>query len=156
MITTEKIPARVRVTFDDVSDLIDHYGDHPLPFSPTELAFDLRRQLGDDGFELWRELMLTHEPFEPLRKLKGDPRQHASREDWDQFVLRTWASCERKGPTQFDRLLCDEIDRMRGPLLTVEQIAAQAEQEWEEFLEAIAARKALISEHVTRKVGGLE
>ena len=139
-------------TFDDVSELVDHYGDHPPPFSPTELAFDLRRHLGEDGFELLRELMLTHEPFEPSKPLNGEPCQPASREDWDHFITATWAAAERKRPTQFDRMLCDEINRMRGPV----QHAAQADQEWEEFMESIAARAALIAEHVTRKVGGMD
>src|SRR5258708_24846367 len=56
--------ASVSITFEAVSSLVSFYLERDdVGFSPPlELGRDIRRQLGEDGFEVWRELMFEFEP----------------------------------------------------------------------------------------------
>jgi len=57
--------AEARPPWEAAAHLVDWYAENPPPFSPLCLGHDLRRLYGDDGYELWREMMLNFHGREP-------------------------------------------------------------------------------------------
>ncbi len=105
--------ARHAAPCSEVQDLILAYDAEPPQFSPIELAWDLKRQFGARGFRIWRNLMDAHDPFDSGPVLQGDPRPATARRDRNNFLATHWKGIKHSEPTQFDRLLVDEIEWQR-------------------------------------------
>jgi hypothetical protein len=114
--TPVEIRAAETVALESIDELIEHYDENPPTFSLIEFAWDFRRQFPDEGFNILRELMLDHEPFDPGPQIGGDQRTASTRDVWEKYLSDTWSATDRAGPTQFDRLLFDEIYVMKNPL----------------------------------------
>lgn len=116
--------AAILLTLEQISALVDFFSDHPPDYSPFELAWDLRRTLGSEGFAILQELMLEHEPPECLidrgsfetgssyyAKGFGHYCPRGTLDQYEKAIVDFWQSVNRPHFTQFDRLLIDEYGR---------------------------------------------
>jgi putative DNA primase/helicase len=107
----------VTVSFEAISSLCSFYLERDdVGFSPPlELGRDIRRQLGQDGFEIWRELMLEYEPC--LREeelLSGDRRTAITPEQYNANLLEQWRGYGQGAAHWTEMLLVDAMANARA------------------------------------------
>lgn len=113
---------RVTVSFEAVSSLISFYLERDdVGFSPPlELGRDIRRQLGEGGFGVWRELMFEYEPrLRDEELLPGDRRTATTAEQYNAALLEQWQDYGQGAPHWTEMLLIDAMAQARADGWTI-------------------------------------
>jgi hypothetical protein len=109
--------ASVAVTYGNVCSLVDFYQANPntIGFAPAlVLGRDIHKHLGEDGFEVWRELMWEHEtPLLHEDLFPGDPRKATTVERFDAYLVEEWADYAQGEMHWTEMLLIDAMARAR-------------------------------------------
>jgi hypothetical protein len=101
------------VTLEAFLDLLEWWAcgdeDRPGMSPPLSLGWDIRNRFGDEGFPIWRYLMMVWEPpFLASELLPGDQRTAVTLEQYEAALIEDWADLDR-GMRQFDWLIIDAM-----------------------------------------------
>src|SRR5664279_1421967 len=103
----------VPLSLDALRDLIEWWdcdGGEPNMSPPLCLGWDIHRQWpGEEGFEVWRDLMHCFEPpFLTSELLPGDMRKPETVERYEEKLIEQWARYAREKHWT-DALIVDEM-----------------------------------------------